>query len=52
MKRYKVGISDLGYEEIIEAEDEQEAEEMQCFFDEFDADKSLLSSARLMVGHC
>ncbi len=28
MKKYKVGISELGYEEIVEAEDEQEAEEM------------------------
>ncbi len=28
MKKYKVGISDIGYEEIIEAEDEEEAEEM------------------------
>jgi hypothetical protein len=28
MKKYKVGISDLGYEQIVEAEDEQEAEEM------------------------
>ena len=26
MKKYKVGISALGYEEIIEAEDESEAE--------------------------
>ena len=28
MKKYRVGISELGYEEIVEAEDEQEAEEM------------------------
>ena len=28
MKKYKVGISELGYEEIVDAEDEQEAEEM------------------------
>ena len=28
LKKYKVGISELGYEEIVEAEDEQEAEEM------------------------
>jgi len=28
MKKYKVGISELGYEQVVEAEDEQEAEEM------------------------
>lgn len=28
MKKYRVGISDLGYEEVVEADDEQEAEEM------------------------
>ena len=28
MKKYRVGISELGYEEVVEAEDEQEAEEM------------------------
>ena len=28
LKKYKVGISALGYEDIWEAEDEQEAEEM------------------------
>ena len=28
MKKYKVNIEELGYEEIIEAEDEEEAEEM------------------------
>ena len=28
MKKYKVGISALGYEDIWEADDEQEAEEM------------------------
>ena len=28
MKKYKVGISELGYEEIVEADDEQEAEEI------------------------
>ena len=28
MKKYKVNIDELGYEEVIEAEDEQEAEEM------------------------
>ena len=26
MKKYKVGISELGYEQVVEAEDEQEAE--------------------------
>ena len=28
LKKSRVGISELGYEEIVEAEDEQEAEEM------------------------
>ena len=28
MKKYKVGISDIGYEDIVEADDEQEAEEI------------------------
>ena len=28
MKKYRVNIDELGYEEVIEAEDEQEAEEM------------------------
>ena len=28
MKYYKVGISDIGYEDIVEADDEQEAEEI------------------------
>lgn len=28
MKKYKVGISELGYEDIVEADDEQEAEEI------------------------
>ena len=28
MKKYKVGISELGYEDVVEADDEQEAEEM------------------------
>ena len=28
MKKYKVGITDIGYEDIVEADDEQEAEEM------------------------
>lgn len=28
MPKYKVGISDLGYEDVVEADDEQEAEEM------------------------
>ena len=29
MPKYKVGISDLGYEDVVEADDEQEAEEIQ-----------------------
>ena len=28
MNKYRVGISELGYEEVVEADDEQEAEEM------------------------
>jgi hypothetical protein len=28
MKKYKVGITDIGYEDIVEADDEQEAEEI------------------------
>ena len=28
MKKYKVGISDIGYEYIVEADDEQQAEEI------------------------
>ena len=28
MKKYKVGISYIGYEDIVEADDEQEAEEI------------------------
>ena len=28
MPKYRVGISDLGYEDVVEADDEQEAEEM------------------------
>ena len=28
MKKYNEGISEIGYEEEVEAEDEQEAEEM------------------------
>ena len=28
MKKYKVGVTDIGYEDIVEADDEQEAEEI------------------------
>lgn len=44
MPKYKVGISDLGYEDVVEADDEQEAEEMalihckQCLQDYVDVD--------------